>query len=172
MKRKSDTTSTTATAKVIPKGRISPPTAPIESPLPPPQAPSIETKMNDYTEDVHVEIETNEDDERLKKTKALESSQHEVNIEDEIVSDYEMIEDVDVSEDDEGMNAAEVLRAQAQAQAQAAADQKQESSSGESSGSGSGSSGSESGSESGSGSSSSGSGSDDDDDSASSAEDI
>lgn len=131
----------------------------------PPRAESpIEDKMNE----VQVELD-NEIDEREQMPKAaVTSSQPEVKIDEEIVSDYEIedvdVSDVDVSEDEEGVNAAEALRAQA------AVSQKQESSS---SGSGSGSGSSSGSSDSGSGSSSSsGSGSDDEEDSASSGDDI
>eukprot|EP00250_Pteridium_aquilinum_P018214 c23990_g14_i1 orf=685-1683(-) len=124
--------------------------------------PRAESPIEDKINEVQVDVD-NEFDEREKLPKAAEiSSQPEVKIDEEIVSDYE-IEDVDVSEDEDGVNAAEALRAQA------AVSQKQESSS-ESSGSGSGSSSGSSDSGSGS-SSSSGSGSDDED-SASSADDI
>lgn len=142
-KRKAD-----VPAAKAPKGRT-----------PPPEQSPMEEKMNQ----VQVEAD-NETEEREKMLKVTDtSSQPEVKIDEEIVSDYE-IEDVDVSEDEDGVNAAEALRAQA------GGSQKQASSS-ESSGSGSGSSSGSSGSGSGS-SSSSGSGSDDEEDSASSGDDI
>lgn len=130
--------------------------------------PRAESPREDKMNEVQVEVD-NEIDEREQMPKAaVTSSQPEVKIDEEIVSDYEIedvdVSDVDVSEDEEGVNAAEALRAQA------AVSQKQESSS---SGSGSGSGSSSGSSDSGSGSSSSsGSGSDDEEDSASSGDDI
>eukprot|EP00249_Psilotum_nudum_P012296 c23705_g1_i1 orf=75-1082(+) len=120
--------------------------------------------------EIQVDVADEGGEHSVKRNKTGESQRPDANI-DEVVeeheSDYE-IEDVDVSEDEEGngdmggVNAADALRAQA-----AAENQKQESSSE------SGSSGSGSGSgSSGSGSGSSSSGSDDDEESGSSGDDI
>ncbi|KAH7435888.1 hypothetical protein KP509_06G082700 [Ceratopteris richardii] len=126
---------------------------PFKGKTPPRTHSPVEEKVSEVQVDVQAEA-----DEADRKT----PSQPDVKVDEEIVSDYE-IEDVDVSEDEDGMNAAEALRAQA-------AESRKQQSSSESSGSGSGSSSGTSDSGSGS-SSSSGSGSDDED-SASSGADI
>lgn len=126
--------------------------------------PRTESPLEDKAAEVQVEVEA-EIDERERKATGM-PSQPDIKIDEEIVSDYE-IEDVDVSEDEEGVNAAEALRAQA---AVGHVAQEQQESSSESSGSGSGSSSGSS--ESGSGSSSSSGSGSDDEDSASSGGDI
>ncbi|KAI5082252.1 hypothetical protein GOP47_0001995 [Adiantum capillus-veneris] len=73
----------------------------------PPQA---ESPLVGKVGEVQVEVETEIDERDRKATET--PSQPDIKIDEEIVSDYE-IEDVDVSEDEDGVNAAEALRAQA-----------------------------------------------------------